>query len=101
MSSLDEIILSSYGGLEQNSLSNLIDDNDEVTERSTLINMTKHSPYFDLEHFNTFIRDKKNKFTIPSTNIESIHSKINDLTIFVEQLREINFEFSAICLQEC
>ena len=30
MSSLDEIILSSYGGLEHNSLSDLIDDNDEV-----------------------------------------------------------------------
>ena len=66
-----------------------------------LTNMNKHSPYFDLEHFNSFIRDKKNNFTILSTNIESIHSKINDLTIFVEQLREINFEFSAICLQEC
>ena len=62
--------------------------------------MTKHSPCFIFEHFNNFIRDKKKKFTIPSTNIESIHSKINDLTIFVEQLREINFEFSAICLQE-
>ena len=68
MSSLDEIILSSYGGLEHNSLSNLIDDNDEVTEPSTVTNIPKRSPYFDLEHL-TLSSETKRRNSLFSAQI--------------------------------
>ncbi len=35
-------------------------------------------------------------------NIQSIGSKFDELKIFIEDIREkYNFEFNAICLQEC
>ena len=65
--------------------------------------MIKYSPYYDEDNFNNFIKDKKAHFSLLSTNVESANAKINELIIFIEQLREINFDFffSVICLQEC
>ncbi len=42
----------------------------------------------------------KDNFTILSTNIESINAKHSELEVFVHELREKGFEFSAICIQE-
>ena len=65
--------------------------------------MIRNSPYYDNEQFTKLIKKKQgNKlFTILSTNIESVNAKIDELIIFIETLREVNFEFSAICIQEC
>ncbi len=44
----------------------------------------------------------KNCFSILSTNIQSIGSKFEEVKIFIKDMRaNYNFEFSAICLQEC
>ena len=45
---------------------------------------------------------KQNAFCILSstTSIESIRAKFDELSIFVQELRETGFEFSAICVQE-
>ncbi len=43
---------------------------------------------------------KRDNFCILSTNIESINAKFGELEVFVQQLREQNFEFIAICIQE-
>ena len=40
-------------------------------------------------------------FKVLSTNIDSVRAKFDEITVFVEELRKTNFEFSAICLQEC
>ena len=47
----------------------------------------------------TFKRGK-DKFTVLSLNSQSLHAKFNKLEILIHELREINFEFSAICIQE-
>ncbi len=39
-------------------------------------------------------------FSILSTNIQFIRAKFDELKIFIEHLRTLNFEFSAICTQE-
>ena len=101
MVTLDETILSAYGGLENNSLTSLIDSNEDDTEESLYIEIIQNSPYYDENNFNNFIEDKNTHFSLLSTNVESVNAKIDELIIFIEQLREINFEFSVICLQEC
>ena len=42
-----------------------------------------------------------NQFTILSPNIESIHSKINMIQAYVDSYRSNDFEFDALCFQEC
>ena len=101
MVTLDETILSAYGGLENNSLTSLINSNEDDTEESPYIDMIQNSPYYDENNFNNIIEDKNTHFSLLSTNVESANAQIDELIIFIEQLREINFEFSVICLQEC
>ena len=101
MLTLDKTILSAYRGLENNSLTSLINSNEDDTEESPYIDIIQNSPYYDENKFNNFIEDKNTHFSLLSTNVESANAKIDELIIFIEQLREINFEFSVICLQEC
>ena len=104
MTNLNETILQNYGGLNQNSLISILNlDTEQESETSVLSQMIRNSPYYDNEQFTKLINEKQgNKhFTILSTNIESVNAKIDELIIFIETLREVNFEFSAICLQEC
>ena len=96
--SLDESVLNSYGGLHENSLSHLIrlDDGDDGNPQTVI-----HSSYYDQEKLTELIVTKKKHFSILSSNIESINAKYSELEIFIEQLKQQNFKFSAICLQEC
>ncbi len=41
----------------------------------------------------------KNKFSIFSTNIQSIKAKFDELKIFFENIGTLGTEFSAICTQ--
>ena len=41
-----------------------------------------------------------NQFTILSSNIESLHSKINMIQAYVDSYRSNDFEFDALCFQE-
>ena len=97
--SSDEVILHSYGGYQNNSLRAYLhlDDNDDINELSAI----KHSSYYDIDQFKSLLQDNVNSFSILSSNIESINSKITDIQLFVEELRQNNLELSAICLQEC
>ena len=78
-----------------------INSNEDDTEESPYNDIIQNSPYYDENNFNNFIEDKNTHFSLLSTNVESANAKIYELIIFIEQLREINFEFSVICLQEC
>ena len=65
--SLEEIILSNYGGISKNNLSNiLITDIDDP-----LI----HSPYCTPEDMCTALKDKHRDFTILSLNCQSLQAK--------------------------
>ncbi len=59
-----------------------------------------HSPYHDFEKLTSTLHNNKNKFSIFSTNIQSINAKIDELRIFIEKFKKINYQFSAICVQE-
>ena len=86
-----------------NSLNHILQlDNEDIGDDAIYSHMMKTSSFYDTEEFNNFVKNNNNnKFTILSTNIESVHAKFDDLSIFVEQLRDLSFEFGAICLQEC
>ncbi|KAG1656709.1 hypothetical protein GQR58_023766 [Nymphon striatum] len=96
---LDKGFLRYHGGLDKNSLINVLDsDSDELDCQPKLI---KHSPYYENADFVSMIPDLQNNFTIFSTNIQSIFAKFDSLQIYVESLKTEGFEYSAICLQEC
>ncbi len=53
-----------------------------------------------MENLKSTLINYKNKFSIFSTNIQSINEKFNELQIFVERLKQANYMFIAICIQE-
>ena len=92
MQSLEEIILSNYGGISKNNLSNiLITDIDDP-----LI----HSPYCTPEDMCTALKNKHRDFTILSLNCQSLQAKYNQLILFLENIRLRKIIIDAICLQE-
>ena len=58
-----------------------------------------YSPYIDIENFDR--NALKGKFTVLSLNVQSIFAKFDALISTIEQLNNDDFQFSAICLQEC
>ncbi len=61
-----------------------------------------HSSYYDKDKFGNLIHSPKKCSSILCSNINGIGAKFDELKIFVEEIHEkYNFEFSAICLQEC
>ena len=60
---------------------------------------TYESNYYSHENVSTILK-QKGSFHILSLNIQSIHAKFNNLSIFINGLLQQKFEFSAICLQE-
>ena len=102
MTSIDDSVLQSYGGLNQNSLISVLNaESNEELELNAHLQMIRNSQFYDNDMFIEFIRNKKEHFIILSSNIESVSAKFDELTIFINNLREVDFEFGAICLQEC
>ena len=97
--SLDKEFLQSFGGLEKNCLRHVM-HYENVSDPENVIETIHHSPYYDSEMLVSTLDQKRNCFTILSTNIQSVGAKFSELEIFVNQLHNINFEFSAICIQE-
>ena len=91
----DLAILSNFGGVEHNDLINIlhIDPNEPQ--------VIQHSSYYDMDEFNNLITNKNNYFSILSLNIQSINAKFHELETLIESLRNVQFYFSIICLQEC
>ncbi len=73
-------------------------DSDEDDLNQPQIN--HHSSYYDIDKLTSTVNRNKNKFSIFSTNIQSIHAKIDELRIFVKSLNKIKYPFSAICIKE-
>ncbi len=91
---LDEVILQNIGGVGSNSFVQIIDADveDDETEWPNII---IHSSYYDFNLLSTTLNNSKNKFSIFSTNIQSINSKIDQLRIFITSLQKTNFAFNA------
>ena len=97
---LDEDILKNIGGVENNSFVKIIDADIDEDDDMNQIQVMHHSSYYDFENLKSTLNNYKNKFSIFSTNIQSINAKFNELQIFVKRLKEANYMFSAICIQE-
>ena len=93
----DEAFLSYVGGIHNNDLKTVLDIHDTDTNEPKTI---RHSSYYDYDKFNELLINKNDRFSVLSTNIQSINSKCNELEAFVEELGNNNFKFSVICLQE-
>ena len=96
----NEKFLRSYGGLEVNDLTKLLNHDSEIDDDAATI--IKMSNYHDLDDIlNKIVFTKMNQFKVFSFNSESIFSKINNIKIFLEILRTKNIFFDAICINEC
>ncbi len=81
---LDHDFLEHIGGVQNNSFINVLDS--DINENADLIQpqIINHSPYYDFEKLSVTLISYKNKFSICSTNIQSINAKIDELRIFIE-----------------
>ena len=61
---------------------------------------TQQSSYYDIDTFSEVAKTRLNDFSILTTNIESLNSKFDELLIHITELKNINFKYSVICLQE-
>ena len=104
---LDNDVLNSIGGnSNSHSLEKIIESGFEIhtTEETTELEMEpemiKHSSYHDISQVVSALKNCKNKFSILSSNIQSLGAKWAELQIFLKRLRDQNCIFSALCFQE-
>ena len=97
---LDEQFLQHLGGVRTNSLRELLQVTNVGLDEENMHSLIPHSPYFYTDQICKLATSKQHCFSVLSSNIESINAKFCELEIFVEQLNQLNFKFSAICLQE-
>ena len=96
----NEKFLRNFGGLEINDLTKMLNYDSEIDESAATI--IKMSNYHDIEDFqNKIVFTKNDHFKVLSFNSESFFSKINDIKLFLETLRQTNVIFDAICINEC
>ena len=95
--SLDEQILQHKGGIAINSLTKVMQIDEDQENQPRLI---KHSPYHEIKTMTNLVSNSKNSFSILTMNIQCIRTKFQELKIFLQRLREKNCTFSAICIQE-
>ncbi len=103
--SLDRDILRGIGGTEDtHSFIRINDTETDLTatsENETEPPMIRHSSYHTIEDISLILKNNLNKFSIFSSNIQSLQSKWHLFQIYMERLRQNNCHFNAICLQEC
>ena len=93
-------VLENFGGVNANSLCQLLNNNDDNDNPDDEPNIVQMSSYYDDDSLNNLFKDKGNSFCILSLNCQSINAKFDQLNIKVQQLKSNGYEFSAICLQE-
>ncbi len=98
--SLDEAFLKYQGGVENNSLINIIEPSTDTNDESEQPLIISHSPYYDFNKLSSVLRNNQNSFSIFSSNIQLINVKFTELKIFIEMLNQLKYSFSAICVQE-
>jgi hypothetical protein len=72
------------------------DDNNE----DEMPNLYTHSPYYNTDDALEVLVPKQNNFSLLSLNCQSLHSKFNQLKIYLEYFAQSNYYFDIICLQE-
>ena len=84
--------------LPKTSLVRILNAEGEEEDSDTNKYVVNHSPYVDDVTFVCQLRNKKNCFTILSTNIATIRSKLNELRFFI--IEHSGITLGALCIQE-
>ena len=91
-------MLKCFGGLENNSLMSVINNNDGVIA-SDMFDIANQSSYTSDTKIDVALDVQAKDFTILSLNCQSLPAKIDNLTVLLETIAT-DFKVSAICLQE-
>ena len=95
---MDEAFLTCIGGVHNNSLDIILKsggyDGDELPT-------IQRSSYYNCTEFSKICEANKDNFSVLSYNIESMHAKLHELDIFIEEVKRFDFKFSVLCFQEC
>ncbi len=76
---LDNKFLQHIGGINDNSFIRFLDPDIDEDNELNCPQIISHSSYYDSENISTILQTCKNKFTIFSTNRQSINAKIDEL----------------------
>ena len=90
-------ILRYRGGLSNNNLVEVLKNMDNIDET---IALCSESPYISLDNSALYLERLKNKFVVLDVNIQSLNSKFDSFTLFLDDLASHDFYFSAISIQE-
>ena len=93
-------LIENSGDLHRNSLLHILNAEGEEEDSVTYKSVVNHSPCDDDVTFVSKLKHKKKCFTILSTNIASIRSKLNGLQIFLKNLEDSGICPGALCIQE-
>ncbi len=88
------------GGIRNKSFVQILNADSDDNDDSNQPPIIQHFSYYDFDKLTSTLNNFKNKFSIFSSNIQSINAKIDEIEIFVKCLQKHNFIFSAICIQE-
>ena len=97
MTNLENCILDNFGGLAQNSLSNILNPSDSGDPMSCFLT---ESPYFEPASLVQYLSKYLDNFTVLSLNAQSLNAKFDGIQTLISQLNEQRFSFSALCFQE-
>ena len=93
-------LLSSHGGLERNSLINLINNASE-TESIVPDNLrVNQSRYYDIDSFLSTLKSSQNSFSVLSLNIAGLRNNFSEFEILINEIKSRNIDLSVILLQE-
>ena len=97
---IENDLLANFGGIQANSLNDLLNMNDESDEDNVSY-FYQDSPYYDMNSIKIFCNRNKHSFSVFSLNAQSINAKINELKCVLQNSKDdCDFLFSAICIQE-
>ena len=96
----NDLLLSHYGGLKQNSLNHILnlDNENDIFLEDDFMKIIKLSPYLNIDEFKLFCKKDEKDFTIMSINIQCLNAKFEQL--FLADLKLHHSELSVICVQE-
>ena len=90
-------LLGNIGGIDQNNLNSILQIDSKYDEQMETFTP---SNYHDIDSLMKVCKTSDQKFCTLSLNIESLKSKFNQLTTFIEMLSRNNCLLDAILIQE-
>ena len=98
--SITSDLLTTLGGVARNSLLSVCDLDSVLNDDDEEPELLQMSPYYDDQMLIDVISKKNDIFKCMSINIQSLNSKIDELRIYIEHLKQSGCHFDAILLQE-